>query len=62
LIVQVTSVTLGSGSPLLPRVITTPPLRLKSATTYGEAFAELRYEVPLAGGTWKRKNGVLEGN
>lgn len=47
LIVQVTSVTLGSGSPLLPRVITTPPLRLKSATTYGEAFAELRYEVPL---------------
>jgi hypothetical protein len=26
-------------------VITTPPLRLKSATTYGE-FAELRYEVP----------------
>jgi len=45
LIVQVTPVTLGSGSPLLPRVITTPPLRLKSATTYGE-FAELRYEVP----------------
>jgi hypothetical protein len=33
---------------LLPRVITTPPLRLISATTYGEAFAELRYEVPLA--------------
>jgi dihydrofolate reductase len=48
LIIQVTSVTLGSGSPLLPRVITTPPLRLISATTYGEAFAELRYEVPLA--------------
>ncbi len=48
LIIQVTSVTLGSGSPLLPRVITTPPLRLKSAATYGEAFAELRYEVPLA--------------
>lgn len=46
LIVQVTCVTLGSGIPLLPRIITNPPLRLVSATTYGEAFAELRYEVP----------------
>ncbi|MBI1910899.1 MAG: dihydrofolate reductase family protein [Deltaproteobacteria bacterium] len=46
LIVQVTSVTLGSGSPLLPRKIVTPPLKLISATTYGAAFAELRYEVP----------------
>jgi dihydrofolate reductase len=46
LIIQVTSVTLKSGSPLLPRVITTPPLRLISATPYGESFAELRYEVP----------------
>lgn len=46
LIVQVTSVTLGGGSPLLPRAITDPPLRLLSATTYGDAFAELRYEVP----------------
>lgn len=48
LIIQVTSVTLASGAPLLPRVITTPPLRLRSATAYGEAFAELRYEVPHA--------------
>ncbi|MGE5672909.1 MAG: dihydrofolate reductase family protein [Mycobacterium leprae] len=46
LIVQVASVTLGSGFPLLPRVIANPPLRLKSVATYGEAFAELRYEVP----------------
>jgi dihydrofolate reductase len=46
LIVQVTSVILGSGSPLLPRAITAPPLRLTSATRYGEAFAELRYELP----------------
>ncbi|MBI5644420.1 MAG: dihydrofolate reductase family protein, partial [Deltaproteobacteria bacterium] len=46
LIVQVTSVTLGSGSPLLPRTIVTPPLKLISAMTYGVAFAELRYEVP----------------
>jgi dihydrofolate reductase len=46
LIVQVTSVTLGSGAPLLPRAITTPPLRLVSIAAFGEAFAELRYEVP----------------
>jgi dihydrofolate reductase len=46
LIVQVTAVTLGSGAPLLPRLIAHPPLRLLSATTYGEAFAELRYAVP----------------
>jgi dihydrofolate reductase len=45
-IVQVAAVTLGSGSPLLPRRIATPPLRLTSVTAYGEAFAELRYEVP----------------
>ena len=49
LIIQVTSVTLGSGMPVLPRKITQPPLRLVSATTYGEAFAELRYEVPGKG-------------
>lgn len=45
LIIQVTSVTLGEGYPLLPRAITNPPLKLISATTYGEGFAELRYEV-----------------
>lgn len=48
LIVQVASVTLGGGSPLLPRAITTPALRLVSATTFGENFAELRYEVRRA--------------
>jgi dihydrofolate reductase len=46
LIVQVGSVTLGGGAPLLPRRITTPPLRLVSAAACGEGFAELRYEVP----------------
>lgn len=46
LIVSVASVTLGRGAPLLPRAITTPPLRLLSVTAYGEAFAQLRYEVP----------------
>ena len=45
LIIQIAPVTLGAGSPLLPRKITKPPLRLISATTYGETFAELRYEV-----------------
>jgi dihydrofolate reductase len=45
LIVTLAPVTLGGGSPLLPRAITTPPLRLTAATTYG-VFAELRYEVP----------------
>lgn len=44
-IVQVASVTLGSGAPLLPRRIVTPPLKLLSATVYGTAFAELRYQV-----------------
>ena len=46
LIVQVTSVTLGAGKPLLPRAIHTPPLRLVSVQQFGDAFAELRYEVP----------------
>lgn len=46
LIIQIAAVTLGSGQPLLPRAIIRPPLRLLSATTYGEAFVELRYAVP----------------
>lgn len=45
-IVTIASVTLGSGAPLLPRRIVTPPLKLSSANVYGSAFAELRYEVP----------------
>jgi len=45
IIVTFASVTLGSGAPLLPRAIITPPLKLVSATAYGEAFAELRYAV-----------------
>lgn len=49
LIIQIAPVTLGAGSPLLPRRITKPPLRLISATTYGETFAELRYEVRRSG-------------
>jgi dihydrofolate reductase len=49
LFVQITSVTLGGGAPLLPRRIATPPLRLLSATPWGDAFVQLHYEVPRAG-------------
>jgi dihydrofolate reductase len=44
--VQIGSVTLGSGKPLLPRVITNPSLKLISARAMGTGFAELHYEVP----------------
>jgi dihydrofolate reductase len=50
LIVQVAPVTLGGGAPLLPRVITTPPLKLISATPFADVFVELRYEVPKGEG------------
>jgi dihydrofolate reductase len=46
LIVQVSSVTLGAGKPLLPRAITSPPLKLVSVQQIGTGFAELRYELP----------------
>jgi dihydrofolate reductase len=42
---QVGSVTLGAGKPLLPRAITSPPLRLLSARAVGTGFAELHYAV-----------------
>ncbi len=45
-IVGFAPVTLGSGVPLLPRRITTPPLRLLDVTQYGQVFALLRYAVP----------------
>ncbi len=45
IIVQVGSVTLGRGKPLLPRRLTQPPLQLVSATRVGPGFAELRYSV-----------------
>ena len=46
LIVQVGTVTSGSGRPLLPRQIAFPPLRLTSVQKFGAGFAEIRYEVP----------------
>jgi dihydrofolate reductase len=47
IIVQVASVTLGSGKPLLPRRIVSPPLQLTSAQFVGPGFAELTYAVPV---------------
>lgn len=44
--VQIGSVTLGAGKPLLPRAITSPPLVLRSVRAVGTGFAELHYEVP----------------
>jgi dihydrofolate reductase len=45
IIVDVASVTLGEGAPLLPRHITTPPLHLVSAVAHGTGFARLTYRV-----------------
>ncbi len=49
IIVQVGSVTLGRGKPLLPRRITHPALKLVSVRQVGTGFAELRYEVASRG-------------
>lgn len=46
IIVQIASVTLGAGKPLLPRAITSPPLVLQSVRQVGTGFAELTYQVP----------------
>ncbi|MCO8245327.1 dihydrofolate reductase family protein [Haladaptatus sp. AB643] len=48
IILSVAPVTLASGAPLLPRRITTPPLKLASVQKYGDVFAMLTYEVQLA--------------
>jgi dihydrofolate reductase len=45
IIVDFASVTLGSGAPLLPRAIRTPPLKLRSARQFGAHFARLTYDV-----------------
>lgn len=45
-IVQIAAVTLGAGLPAFPRPLVKPPLRLTSVQQIGEAFVELRYEVP----------------
>lgn len=46
IILSVAPVMLGSGAPLLPRNITTPPLKLVEVQKHGDIFAVLTYEVP----------------
>jgi dihydrofolate reductase len=48
IVVDIASVTLGAGAPLLPRTITSPPLRLLSVEAYGSGLARLVYEVSKA--------------
>lgn len=45
LIIQIGSVTLGRGKPLLPRQVLSPNLRLLSVRQLGSGMAELNYEV-----------------
>ncbi|WP_129116293.1 dihydrofolate reductase family protein [Halegenticoccus tardaugens] len=45
IILSVAPVTLASGAPLLPRTITTPPLKLADVEKRGDVFAVLTYEV-----------------
>lgn len=59
IIVQIGSVTLGSGKPLLPRAITNPPLRLVSVRAVGTGFAELCYEVPTSHAPGERPGLVV---
>ena len=44
IIVTIAPVTLGAGKPLLPRAITTPPMRILGTQVYGP-FVQLRYAV-----------------
>jgi dihydrofolate reductase len=46
IIITIASVTLGSGMPVLPRRIVTPPLKLTYAQQHGEGFVTLKYDVP----------------
>ncbi len=48
IIVQIGSVTLGSGKPLLPRRIVAPSLQLTGVRHVGPGFAELTYTLPSA--------------
>lgn len=44
--IQVGSVTLGTGKPLFPRRVVSPPWKLLSVRQVGSGFAELHYELP----------------
>jgi dihydrofolate reductase len=45
IIVDIASVTLGRGAPLLPRAVRTPPLKLRSVEQFKSHFARLTYDV-----------------
>lgn len=45
IILSVAPVMLSSGAPLLPRTITSPPLKLTDVKKYSDVFAVLTYEV-----------------
>lgn len=45
IILSVAPVMLGSGAPLLPHRITTPPLKLADVETHDDVFVVLTYEV-----------------
>lgn len=48
IIATIGSVTLGAGAPLLPRAITTPPMRLINVRQAPPGFVQLHYEVQRA--------------
>ena len=48
MIIQIGSVTLGSGRPVFPRQVLSPAFTLKSVQQMGEGMVELRYEVHSA--------------
>ncbi len=56
-IVQVASVTLGSGKALFPRRVTNAPWKLVAVRQVGAGMAELRYEVPSRGEGQAREPG-----
>lgn len=45
IILSVAPVLLGSGAQLLPRNITTPPLKLVDVEKHGDVFVTLTYEM-----------------
>lgn len=45
MIIQIGSVTLGSGRPVFPRQVLSPAFKLQSVQQMGEGMVELRYSV-----------------
>ncbi|MEX0685483.1 MAG: dihydrofolate reductase family protein [Balneolales bacterium] len=43
--ISIAPVTLGGGAPVLPRIVSKPPLKLISAKAFGDAFIDLHYAV-----------------